>query len=76
MNLGWTGVGTRMATSKSLKKAVLVSAISAGTSVLFTYLGKQILARMDKRKKLAQEDKNLTSSLKDSMDCSDPVAKY
>ncbi len=70
------GVKSRMAPSKSLKKAVLVSVLSAGTGVLVTFVGKQILSRLEKQKQFARDDKNLTSSLKDSMDCSDPVAKY
>lgn len=70
------GVGSPMATSKSLKNAVLVSAVSAAISVLVTYVGKQLLSRIDKQKQFALEDKKLTRSLKDSMDCSDPIAKY
>ena len=65
-----------METSKSVKKAILVSCVSAATSVLVTYAGQRLLTKMAERKQFATTDKKLTMALRDSMDCSDPVAKY
>lgn len=65
-----------METSKSFKKAILVSMISAATSVFVTYIGRRILNGMADRKQFAVQDKKLDNALKDSMDNSDPVAKY
>ena len=65
-----------MEASKSWKKAVLVSMVSAATSIFVAYVGKRLLARVAEHKQFTNKDKYLTYALEDSMDCSDPVAKY
>jgi hypothetical protein len=65
-----------MESSKSLKRAVLVSVLSTAASLIVTYLGKRLLSKMDSNRRHAVCDHNLNRALEDSMDCSDPVAKY
>ena len=50
--------------------------MSAAASVLVTFIGKRIISKVSERKQLVQNDLKLTNALEDSMDCSDPVAKY
>lgn len=65
-----------MESSKSIKKAVLVSVISAAVSVLITFATKKVLSAVANRRMTTHEDAKLTTALEDSMDCSDAVAKY
>ena len=65
-----------MESTKSFKKAVLVSVVSAAASVLVTYLGHKLFGVMAEKRKFAIEDRKLDGALKDSMDGSDAVAKY
>ncbi len=70
------GVDSSMETSKSVKKAVLISVISAVVSVFATFATRKVLTAVTSRRLRAQKDSNLTAALEDSMDCSDPVAKF
>jgi hypothetical protein len=65
-----------MEATKSLKRKIAFSLISAAASVLITYAASLMKSRITAKKALDEKDKNLNSALKDSMDCSDPVAKY
>ena len=61
---------------KSYKKAIFISMVSAAVSLAVTTIGKKLLSVASERKKLAAKENTLNRALEDSMDCSDPVAKY
>lgn len=65
-----------MEATKTLKRKIVFSLISAAASVLITYAATLMKSRITEKKDVAEKDKNLNSALNDSMDCSDPVAKY
>ena len=70
------GVGTFMENTKSFKKAILITMVSAVTSLVVTAIGKKLLSVVSERRQLAAKDTKLNMALEDSMDCSDAVAKY
>jgi hypothetical protein len=65
-----------METSKSFKKAMVLSVVSAASSVLIAFAARRLATYLLARHQLAHTDKNLNTALVDSMDCSDAVAKY
>ncbi len=65
-----------METSKSFKKAMVLSVVSAASSVLIAFAARRLATFLLTRHQLAHADKNLNTALVDSMDCSDAVAKY
>ena len=62
--------------TRTLKKKILFSVVSAATSVLVSYLATRIRSRLLDKKDFTHKDKQLNRALIASMDCSDPVAKY
>lgn len=74
--MGPFGVDNQMETSKSFKKAMVLSVVSAASSVLIAFAARRLATFMLTRRQLAHTDKNLNVALVDSMDCSDAVAKY
>ncbi len=74
--MGPFGVDNQMETSKSFKKAMVLSVVSAASSVLIAFAARRLATFMLTRRELVHTDKNLNAALEDSMDCSDAVAKY
>ncbi len=65
-----------MTHTNSLKRRILVSAMSVAASLALTVIAKRVRKHAVDKADKAIEDIKLTKALIGSMDCSDAVAKY